>query len=98
MLSEERLQLPVMLSIPLELFVSARERIKQAQLRLRREQRLVIVRAVKINKFIAEIFQDRHRRRRTVDELARSTSSRETSLDDEIVLTRFDPSLHKLPV
>ena len=67
--SEQRLQLPVMLSIFHELLFCARERIEQAQLRLGREQRLVIVRAVKIDKFIAEIFQDRQRGWRTVDEL-----------------------------
>ena len=41
-----------MRSIFLELLFGARERIEQAQLRLRREQRLVIVRTVKIDKFV----------------------------------------------
>ncbi len=59
MFSEQRLQLPVMVSIFGEPLFSARERIKQAQLGLRREQRLVIMRSVKIDKFITEIFQGR---------------------------------------
>ena len=69
MFRQQRLQLLVMLSIFLELLFRARERIEQTQLRLGREQRLVIVRPVKIDQFIADILQDRQRRRRAVDEL-----------------------------
>ena len=58
LLGEQRLQLPVMLSIFAKLCFNARERIEQAQLCLGREQRLVIVRPVEIDKFVAEIFQD----------------------------------------
>ena len=71
-----------MLPIFLKLLFSPRERIKQAQLRLGREQRLVIVRPMKIDKLVAELFQDRQRRWRTVDELTRAAGNRETALDD----------------
>src|SRR5436190_21041609 len=69
MFREQRLQLLVMLSIFLELLFSAREGIEQTQLRLGREQSLVIVRAVKIDEFIADVLQDRQRRRRAVDDV-----------------------------
>src|ERR1041385_2845954 len=67
--SKQRLQLPVMFTILFKLLVGARERIKQAQLRLRREQRLVIMRSMKIDKFIPEMLQGRQSCRRTIDEL-----------------------------
>jgi hypothetical protein len=69
MFGEQCLQLPIMRSIFLELLFGARERIEQAQLRLRREQRLMIVRTMKIHEFIAKMFQHRQCRRRPIDEL-----------------------------
>ena len=59
MLRKHCLQLPIMPSVFVELPFRARKRIEQAQLRLGREQRLVVVRAVKIDEFIAQIFQNR---------------------------------------
>ena len=56
MFRDKCLQLLVMLSIFLELLFRARERIEQTQLRFGREQRLVIVRPVKIDQLITEIF------------------------------------------
>ena len=53
---EQRLQLPVLLSVFAELLLGACEGIEQAQLLVGREQRLVIVRAMKIDQFIAKIF------------------------------------------
>ena len=53
---------------------------------------------MKIDQFVAEIFQDRQRRRRTVDELPRATRSRETSFNDKIVLARFDPGVDQLRI
>ncbi len=53
---------------------------------------------MEIDKFVAEIFQDRQCGWRTVDELARAGAGRETSFDDEIVLARFDSSFEKLRV
>ena len=69
MFGQQRLQLPVMLLILVELAFSPGKRIEQAQLRLGREQRLVIVRSVKIDKVIAEAFQHGQCRWRAVDEL-----------------------------
>ena len=70
MLGEQGLQLPIALSIFLELRFGARERVEQIQLFIRRKQRLVIMRPMKIDKVIAELFQDRQCGGRTVDELA----------------------------
>src|SRR5438876_7408671 len=87
-----------MLPVFVELLLSARERIEQAQLCFGRKQRLVVVRPVKIDQFVAEILQDRQCRGRTVDELPSASGGRETSLDDEIVFTGFNPGFHKLQV
>jgi hypothetical protein len=87
--------LPITLPIFIELVFGTRERIKQAQLRLGREQRLVIVRPVKIDEVVAELFQDRQCRWRTVDELTRAAGNREAALDDQVIFTRLDPSLDK---
>jgi hypothetical protein len=84
------------ISIFFELFLSARERIEQPQLRLGRQQRLVIVRPMKIDELIPEIFQDRQRRWRTVNELSIGSSGGESPLQDQIVLTRFDSCVDKL--
>src|SRR5438552_17861678 len=70
-----------MFSIFTKLLFSPCERIKQAQLCVRREQRLVIVWPMEIDKLIAETLQDRQSRRRTVDELPRPARDRETSFD-----------------
>ena len=75
MFGQQRLQLPEMLLILVELAFSAGKRIEQAQLRLCREQRLVIVRPVKIDKVIAETFQHGQRRWRTVDKLTSAAGS-----------------------
>src|SRR2546426_54515 len=87
-----------MLSIFVDLAFGARKRIEQAQLCLRRKQRLVIVRSMKINKIVSEIFQDRQCSWRTIDELARARADRETSLNDEIVLAWFDSGLDQLRI
>ena len=81
----ECLQFPKMLLILCELLFGARDRIEQVELFVGREQRLVIVRAVKIDQRIADIFQDRQRRRRAVDELAIGASCRKCALNNQIV-------------
>jgi len=85
-----------MLSIFIELFLSPRERIKQAQLRIRREQRLVIVRPMEIDKVVSEILQDREDGGRTIDELAIGSGRGESALQDEIALARLDTGFDKL--
>ncbi len=50
----------------------------------------MIMRPVKINKFVAEIFQNRQSRGRTVDELAIRSGRREGALQNQIVFARFD--------
>ena len=92
---KQRLQLTVMLPVFVELLLSARERIEQAQLCFGRKQRLVVVRPVKIDQFVAKILQDRQCRGRTVDELPSTSGGRKASLDDEIVFTGFDPGFYK---
>src|SRR4029434_4242941 len=62
------------------------------------QQRLVIVRSMKIDKVIAELFQNRQCCWRSVDELARASGDGETSLDDEIVLAPLDARFDKLPI
>ena len=75
MLGEQCLQLPVLFPIFVEPFLCARERIEQAQLLLGRKQRLMIVRPMKIDKVVAEIFQDRQCGWRTVDKLTSAAGS-----------------------
>ena len=58
----------------------------------------MIMRAVKIDQCIANIFQDRQCRRRTVDELAIAAGRRKTSLNNKIVRARFDPGFDQLGV
>src|SRR6266536_4949738 len=87
-----------MLSIFVELFFGARERIEQAQLCLGRKQRLMIVRDMKIDQIVAKTFQNRQCGWRTIDELARAASSRKAAFDDEIVLAWFDSRLDKLRI
>ena len=65
-----------------ELFFRPRKRIEQIELPVGREERLVIVRAVKIDQRVADIFQDRQRRGRTVDELAIGAGNGKTSLNN----------------
>src|SRR5439155_16078902 len=87
-----------MLSIFVDLAFGARKRIEQCQLCLGRKQRLVIVRAMKIDKIVSEIFQNRQCGWRAVDELAGPSGSRKAALDDEIVLAWFDSRLDKLRI
>ena len=94
----QRLQLPVMLSIFLQLIVGARERIEQSQLFVGRKQRLVIVRPVKIDKFVAQVFQDRQGGGRAVDELAIGPARGKRSLQNQIVTARFDAGFDKLRI
>jgi hypothetical protein len=98
MFGKQCLQLPIKRSIFLELFLSARERIKQAQLRLWREQRLVIVRTMKINKFFPEIFQHRQCRWRPIDELPISPGRGESPLQDQIVFAWLNARFGKLRI
>ena len=58
----------------------------------------MIVWPMKIDKVVAEIFQDRQCCWRTVDELPRAAGNGETSLNDEIVLTRIDARFDKLRI
>src|SRR6266852_822273 len=87
-----------MFPIFIELFLSTCERIEQCQLCLGRKQRLMIVRSMKIDKIVSEVFQDRQCCWRTVDELARARAARETSFNDEIVLAWFDSGLDQLRI
>src|SRR5205809_2227875 len=96
--SKQSLQLPIMLSVFVELLESARKRIEQGQLSFGRKQRLVIVRPMEIDKFISEIFEDRQCRWRSIDELARATGSREAPFNDKLVLAWLDPSFHELRI
>ena len=56
----------------------------------------MIVRPVEIHQFIAEIFQNRQRGWRTIDELPIRSSRGESPLQDQIVLASFDPGFDKL--
>ena len=56
----------------------------------------MIVRAVKIDKCVADVFQNRQRRRRTVDELTVRPGCGKCSLDNQIVAARFDAGFDQL--
>src|ERR1700726_3370310 len=78
------LQFPKMFFVFVEWFLRSRERIKQVELFDRRKQRLVVVWSVKIDQCIADAFQDRECRRRTIDELAIRAGYGKRSLDNEV--------------
>ena len=73
-----------MISIFLELLFGAREGIQQTQLRFRREQRLVIVRPMKIDQGVPYIFQNLQRGRRAIDELPIRSGYGESPFQDQI--------------
>src|SRR5436190_13909310 len=84
-----------MFSIFIELFVSPGERIEQAELGFRREQRLVVVWAMKIDEFVAELFQDRQGCWRTIDKLPSAAGNREAALDDQVIFAWLNTRLAK---
>src|SRR5712691_3696825 len=94
----EGLQLLEMFSIFLELRFGSRERIEQVELLFRREQRLVIVRAVKIDQGIADVFQDRQGGGRSVDELTIVARGGKCSLNDKIIRAPFDARFDQLRI
>ena len=98
MFCRQRLQLPVMFVILVELPACPRERIEQLQLLVSRQQRLMIVRPVKVDQFVAKIFQDRQGGRRAIDELAVCAACRKRALDDEITFTRFNACFDQLRI
>ena len=55
-----------------------------------RKQRLVIVRAMKIDQLIAEILQDRQSGGRAIDKLTIAAARGKRPLDDEIAFARFN--------
>src|SRR5262249_18006997 len=92
----QRLQFPKMLLIFGELFFRARERIEQVELLVRREQRLMIMRAVKIDERVTDALQDRQGGGRTVDELAIRSTRGKRALNNKIIAARFDASFDQL--
>ena len=66
-----------------------REAIEQRQLSLRRKKRLVIVRSVQIDQFVAKTFQHRERGRRAIDELAVAAAGGKRALDNQLVRARL---------
>ncbi len=87
-----------MLSILIKLLLRAGEGIEQLQLFLRREQRLVIVRPVKIDQFVPELFQDRQCGGRAVDELAVGAAAGKRALENQLALASFDAGFDQLRI
>ena len=54
--------------------------------------------AVKIDKFIAERFQDRQCGWRAINELAIAAAYRKCAFDDQVTLARFDPCFDELRI
>ena len=69
------------------------EGVEQRELTLRRKKRLVIVRSVKIDEFVAEIFQDGEGRGRAIDELAVCAGYGKRALENQIAVAGSTPLL-----
>ena len=62
------------------------ERVDERELMISRKERLVIVRAVQVNKAVPNLFQNRKRSQRSVYELAGAARCRQNSLDQKLSL------------
>src|SRR4051812_30582314 len=90
----ERLQPGVVRFVFSERAICPRETVDQLQLFFRREQRLMIVRAVKIYQAVAELLQHRQCCWATVYEL--TIGGTERALYDQLAIARIDAALIQL--
>src|SRR5947207_8506669 len=64
--------------------------VEKRKLPLWRQKRLVIVRPMKIDQFVAELLENSQRRRRSVDKLAVRAGRRKTAFHDQLAVAALD--------